>query len=431
MHRQNLVTCLFVCFALLNIAFINTFASADDSPIDPNATIADQELQGVVTGVRGMVQIRQSETEPWVKAEDGMKLAEGAEFRTGPRSAVQFKFPPDQTITLDRLGTIKVLTAVAEHNKIKTDLGMTYGRTRYDIRKAGFEHESTIRSPSATLSVRGTRVGIQDGAMGFYAWSSQSRAYLYDQTRRKNFTFGANANMDENANGAADNAKRGSTVNPGDGNANDGDETDLILNRPGFLNPGGGGSGGNLAHLKPQNETPDLNQLFTGYASGSLIFTLSWELPQESDAFSDLDFAIKSPDPGDPTIGTFDLPYSTPSGGVAGSDTFTNTHYESGSETPFIGSTQEVIAWESGTFPTGTYKVGVIGFEVVVYDGSTPIPSSQNYTVKVEGIKPGVDMPTELLTQYSGTVHNHQTQVTDVTIGVNALSEMRPPSVTE
>ena len=91
-----------------------------------------------------------------------MKLEQGAEFRTGLRSAVQFVIEPDQVITLDRLGTLKVLQAFQDRNKVTTDLGVKYGRARYDIQNADLEHQSTIRSPGSTLAIRGTDVTYED-----------------------------------------------------------------------------------------------------------------------------------------------------------------------------------------------------------------------------------------------------------------------------
>ena len=60
----------------------------------------------------------------WEKAAEGTELTEGAELRTGPRSAVRFMIGDDQTITLDRLGTIQILRANFENGKVFTDLGM-------------------------------------------------------------------------------------------------------------------------------------------------------------------------------------------------------------------------------------------------------------------------------------------------------------------
>src|SRR5438045_8724120 len=120
----------------------------------PTLAIAQQSrpaegtvLTATITGVEGIVQVRQNEDAPWQKATVGMKLSEGAEFRTGTKSAVRFEIPPDQTITLDRLGTVKLIEAVAKQEAVKTDLGMKYGRVRYDVEAAGLAHDSTTHSP--------------------------------------------------------------------------------------------------------------------------------------------------------------------------------------------------------------------------------------------------------------------------------------------
>lgn len=397
MKLRHLMFSLLLCLTIISMPVM-----ADDSPIDPNTTIADQVLEGVVTGVRGMVQIRQSEDDPWVKAEPGMKLTQGAEFRTGPRSSVQFKIPPDQTVVLDRLGTVKLLTAVAEHNKIKTDLGMTYGRTRYDIRKAGFEHESTIRSPSATLSVRGTRVGIQDGAMGFVAWSTQSRAHVFDQNRRQNMTFGEGTGVDGDSNGPGDQAKKIGSLDPGDPRARDGGEGGLVTGRPGFdPQPGNGGPiFGPGQRPAPLPFLPD-NGRFTGFAAGQLRFELNWSNYGIPNGKSDLDFWVQSPYSGDKIIGTFGVEKTNISGGVAGPDVNNGQPYAT-----------EVIAWNGVAFPTGLFTVGVDGFKIQDGQGN---PISQDYYINISARKPGDDYFTTIHS-IEGTVLDNQTIEHDVAI---------------
>ena len=115
--------------------------------------------------VKGLVSVREQAGQPWVPAKKDMVVSQGADLRTGPRSYVKFVIDPDQIVYLDRLGTIKILQAVRDRNKgkVTTDLGMKYGRTRYDVQAAGIIHESTIHSPNATLAVRGTDAQIQAG----------------------------------------------------------------------------------------------------------------------------------------------------------------------------------------------------------------------------------------------------------------------------
>ncbi|HEV2293465.1 MAG TPA: FecR domain-containing protein [Tepidisphaeraceae bacterium] len=192
-----------------------------------------EALQATVTGVEGVVQVRTAEGQPWQKAAVGMVLDQNAEFRTGPRSAVQFTIPPDQTITLDRLGTVKVLQAVNDNGKFKTNLGMRYGRTRYDIEAAGREHESTISSPSSTLAVRGTKVSLYDQRpFVAQAVSLTGRAEFRDA--RKRIRFGGpgagKLKVNENADSAAEASLAEAFVDPGAALARTDAEAGLIAN---------------------------------------------------------------------------------------------------------------------------------------------------------------------------------------------------------
>jgi hypothetical protein len=145
----------------------NLAIAADSSPpadSSPAATSEStgQHLTAKVTTVVGQVQYRTSADDNWKPCTVGLVLSEGAEFRTGVRSSVSFVIPPQQTITLDRLGVIKLLEAVQQKGKYTTDMGMKYGRTRYDIEAPGVEHESTVRSPNGTLAVRDTKFAVDD-----------------------------------------------------------------------------------------------------------------------------------------------------------------------------------------------------------------------------------------------------------------------------
>jgi len=119
-----------------------------------------------VVQVRGLVEVRDDDAHPWRRAEVGMTLPVGAECRTGPRSSITMTIPPEQVITLDRLGTVKILEALRGQNRLKTELGMKYGRLRYSIEAAGVEHETMIRSPSNALAIRGTETEVLDDGLG-------------------------------------------------------------------------------------------------------------------------------------------------------------------------------------------------------------------------------------------------------------------------
>ena len=185
---------------------------------------AAETMSVLVKKVQGLVQVRAKEDGQWQRAEVGMELTQGAEFRTGLGSRVEFTVGADQTVAVDRLTTVKVLQAIQQAGKVKMDLGMKYGRTRYRIEAGGLEHESTIRSPSAVLAVRGTDVGLQDES-GFRAQARWNKKGPTTPGRAKPATFtgsdgqpvtfgGADqaAHVDDGSDGAAGTAMQQTVV---------------------------------------------------------------------------------------------------------------------------------------------------------------------------------------------------------------------------
>src|SRR5690606_18783950 len=121
-RRRNMTTSLnmFVTACMVGSASLLFAADAasDATPVidqaAPAAVASDpaaqnEPLQATIRTVKGIVQYRTGDDQPWQKVEEGLALDIGVEFRTGPRSAVTFHLPPDQLITLDRLGTLKLL----------------------------------------------------------------------------------------------------------------------------------------------------------------------------------------------------------------------------------------------------------------------------------------------------------------------------------
>lgn len=177
-------------------------AVTSDSALSDAAASKDAPLQATIRNVKGIVQYRTGDDQPWQKVEEGQTLDIGVEFRTGPRSSVTFHLPPDQLITLDRLGTLKLLDALNNEDKSRatTELGMRYGRTRYQVEGAqGVEHQATIRSPSATLAIRGTQdVTLTDQRPGLAsAISKRTRVYFRPSGSPTQVVFGSNEDSAE------------------------------------------------------------------------------------------------------------------------------------------------------------------------------------------------------------------------------------------
>src|SRR6187455_2134783 len=96
-HRP--ITIAFAVLLLGAIALAQPLPTTGTRPATTGITDG-VPMQGRITGVRGLVEVKLNETAKWQRAAEGMIVDEGGEFRTGPRSAVQVTIDPDQVITL-------------------------------------------------------------------------------------------------------------------------------------------------------------------------------------------------------------------------------------------------------------------------------------------------------------------------------------------
>lgn len=298
-----------------------------------------QPIQATITGVEGIVQVRLAEDQPWQLARVDMVVGEGAEFRTGPKSAVRFVIPPGQTVTLDRLGTVKVLEAARSAGKIKTDLGMQYGRVRYDIEAAGEEYDSTIRSPGATLAVRGTKVSLTNSApFAPVATSLTGKARFRDRAGQTRDFGGRDrrSDIESGKNGAAETALTRTFIDPTLPGARNGDEQMAILMRPsvGPMSTGGSSLLGPTVSPGPLPPTGPIDQ-------GSLLFQLVWVPSDDTLATPDLDLFVLSPR--GERLGGKDAPASAASGGRYLKDDRGGAAFG-----------RETVVWAS-SFPLGKY----------------------------------------------------------------------------
>jgi hypothetical protein len=347
---------LLVCGVVASmVGFARVAPAMQTAPADVSATgpasatapaLPEGALTVTVSAVQGNVQVRPAEDQDWRPAVVGMQLGEQAEFRTGPRSAVQFKLPPDQTITLDRLGTVKVLTAVQQGGKVKTNIGMKYGRTRYSIEAAGVEHEATISSPSSTLAVRGTDFMDEDQRpFPAKAVSFTGRVEVRDARKR---TFvgskgGSKAAINSEANSAAEFAAGQTVVDPGQRLARTDAEQPLIS---ALLSHGATISFDQEKGIKVvRGGRPLTDKELIPVLPGTLNFVLRWT------GNADLNLGVHAPSSNSFRNGTTIYPLGglnhAPSGGQMGFDHRGGTN-----------GGMEICFWP-GAFPAGEYQIGV------------------------------------------------------------------------
>ncbi len=118
-------------------------------------------LVGVVKSVVGTVEVRPAVGQPWIPIKVGMTLAQGADIRTGFRARCILDMT-DSLVQVDPLTLVRIAELKRKGNTVRTRLHMKQGNTQAVVEKKNLKSDFAIITPSATLSVRGTR-GIQCG----------------------------------------------------------------------------------------------------------------------------------------------------------------------------------------------------------------------------------------------------------------------------
>jgi hypothetical protein len=377
-------------------------ATPDPAADAPKATPENPaDLKIVVTGVEGDVQVRADDKSKWEPAKVDMRLTGTAEFRTGARSAVRFKVPPDQIYTLDRLGSMKVARAVFNGKKVTTDVGLEKGRVRLDvvrgaakesaaappadrdlslqIEAAGVEYDSTIRSPNAALAVRGTQVSLYDQPPFAPEAVSLTGRAVFRNVRRQLIAFGgqAKAKVRSDQNSAAEQAFDVATLDqtsPITQNVFDLRQEALVVQRGGFVR-------GDVVVGDSSVSDAQLTDPASGLLPGALDFVLRWNGGPER-KLADLNLAVVSPlssasapdfvanppftvslAPGDPTAEALraeKYPRTSSSGGRIGRN--------------HVGPEGlEIASWPQ-TYPVGTYRVAVFDLVDRVAAPGEPTP---------------------------------------------------------
>lgn len=274
---------MFVAAAACVLGLMSVPVSAQTSTPATTSTAAEQ-LKVIVAEVSGIAQVRVSPDAKWEKAVVGKELSAGAEVRTGPRSRVICTIPPDQAITIDRLGTVSIAQALRSGGKTTTELLMKYGRTDYQIEAAGKEHDATIRTPNATLAVRGTAFTAFDQPP--YEPSVHTYRGVVDFTYAKRLmTVGKGATARARR-GPAETALDQSVVDPANARARTASENTFIANEVSRGAVLGYDQFAQIATLS-NGPGPQAEQALLANLPGRLNFVIQWNQPS-----SDFNLAV-------------------------------------------------------------------------------------------------------------------------------------------
>ncbi len=124
----------------------------------PAVRAAEDEapLRARVQGVEGTVEIRPARGEEWRPVEAGTVLPPGADLRTGFRARCVLDMV-DSLVQVDPLSLVRIAELERKGNEVRTRLHLKQGNAQAIVEKGRIESDFAILTPSATLSVRGTR----------------------------------------------------------------------------------------------------------------------------------------------------------------------------------------------------------------------------------------------------------------------------------
>ena len=323
-----------------------------------------QELNATITFLKGtLTQVKTAEGQPWQPAVVGMELSAGALFRTGIRCMIQFTIPPDQTITIDRLGSVTLLEATQTGpNSVKTDIGVIRGKTLYEVDRQDVDHEVTLRCPVATHALRGTESGSlsYDSISGAFVTSVDTASTVINQNGQVVLMGGEGKaeEMGGDKNGPGEYYFSKATLDPSTPSSRTPIEQKLVAffqsqGGPDFKRMGGG-------NLRRVRNATKFHKNLEGNLGGAIPFNVRLlVLNTPTSKSTDVDTALL--DAAGYMVGTFPFDQhaatSTPNGWKAGPDTTGVTEFIANQKHNVPGSLQVFASWFRGPTTDVTVEV--------------------------------------------------------------------------
>ena len=116
--------------------------------------------KATIGSVRGDVSITHPDGSS-VDPSGGEQLREGDEISTGPDSGVTLQFPDGSTLTVRPMTQISVRSLITQKGSVKVEMNLEFGKLAAKVNKAQTATpDYSVKTPSATASVRGTRFTV-------------------------------------------------------------------------------------------------------------------------------------------------------------------------------------------------------------------------------------------------------------------------------
>jgi len=124
--------------------------------------------EAIVMKVVGVAQARAGKKAKWAKLKINDVLKPGTTVRTGRKSLVALRVGPNATMVIDRQTRVSIPQIIQDGDKLKTKIGVQFGRVDVKATRLGLAIDFSVATPSATLAVRGTAFRIEWDAIRSY-----------------------------------------------------------------------------------------------------------------------------------------------------------------------------------------------------------------------------------------------------------------------
>jgi hypothetical protein len=163
-------------------------------------------LKAVIMETRGRAQWRPDAKAKWKKAAVRDVLEPGAMIRTGRKSLVAMRIGHNASILVDRSSRVTLPEIVHAGETLKTTVQIKRGRADFKVDRVGLTNDFSVVTPSTTLAVRGTSMGVDYGGFnGTKITAARTNAlrsievtFLLNQASF--FMSGSSTSSDENQN---------------------------------------------------------------------------------------------------------------------------------------------------------------------------------------------------------------------------------------
>ncbi|MDR1308114.1 MAG: FecR family protein [Treponema sp.] len=138
------------------------------------AALSAQSSRALIQEVRGTVELKRPGASAWVPAAPGQELTGDTQISTGFKSSALIRLG-NSTLTVQPLTRLSLTEIRAAEDAERVNISLQAGRIRADVKPpAERPVQFTVRSPTATASVRGTlfefdtvNLTVDEGTVGF------------------------------------------------------------------------------------------------------------------------------------------------------------------------------------------------------------------------------------------------------------------------